>query len=357
MGGIDMKDLSFLKSQIDPSKPGPLHHLAFRSEMSKGRKWPKEEDEDGWMYSLLEPFAVDQQKIEASKALRRLAQIKQVFCLKDNFYVRRRLTHTTEVVSPSALSAKILGLNVDLCVSIVKGHDVGHFPFGHTGERFVQTITGKNFRHSAYSTILLQEIERKGRANLSFEVLEGIIFHSAKVIPEDKPQEYKIAKLGDKIAFVLHDTNDAVRMGLLSPNHTIINVLGKNHRERTRNCMVALLTESIRRGFVSFEQSEIAKYFWFTYEWMFENVYSKINDDAELEILNNIFILLKEKSQQEDSCIYACDPIVLLGLLSDKECIDVHQKIVVRENDTPRTRFASAGFLLGSFEFKACLRW
>lgn len=327
-----MKDLSFLKSQIDPSKPGPLNHLAFRSEMSKGRKWPKEEDEDGWLYSLLEPFAVDQQKIESSKAWRRLKQKQQVFPASINPHIRDRKTHTDEVASTAALIAKALGLNVDLCVSIAKNHDVGHFPFGHSGERFARKKIGKNFHHSTYGAILMQEIERKGKANLSFEVLEGTTFHSEKFIPESKPQEYSAVRYADKIVFVSHDINDAIRMKLLTENNCKINLLGKNQRERVKNCIISLLSESIRCGFVSFEQSETAKNFWLLYDWMYENVYMKIDDTNTFFILDKIYDLLEKLCCQRFSGFHGCSPIILLSLMNDKECLDLFESIVSSED-------------------------
>ena len=282
-----MKDLSFLKSQIDPSKPGPLNHLAFRSEMSKGRKWPKEKDEDGWMFDLFDPFVIDRHKIEFSKALRRLDNKTQVFSLQNNNHVRDRLTHTTEVAGLAAIIARALGLNVDLCVDQSEGHDVGHVPFGHVGEIFIAEKTQKDFKHAKYGAILLQEMERKGLANFSFEVLEGISLHSSKFIPENKPQEYKVTKLSDKIAFVLHDINDAIRMRILSENITELKLLGQNHRERLGNCITALLSESIGARFVSFEFKH-CKMFMVMYEWIHNNVYNKMIQGHDCNFRNDL---------------------------------------------------------------------
>jgi len=321
------KDISFLKRKINVSKPGPLGHLTFKDEMSKGRKWTASEDEDAWMFNFFEPFVVDQQKIESSKAWRRLEQKQQVFPAPINSHIRNRQTHTAEVASIAALIAKALGLNVDLCVSIAKAHDVGHFPFGHSGERFVRKKIGKNFHHSTYGAILLQEIERQGKANFSFEVLEGITFHSAKFIPKSKPQEYSVVRYADKIAFVSHDINDAVRMKLLSEKNEM-NLLGKNQRERVKNCIIALLSESIRRGFVSFEQSDTAKNFWSLYDWMYENVYMKIDDADTFFILDKIYSMLENLCSQRFSGFHRCNPVILLSLMNDKDCINLFSSFV-----------------------------
>ena len=214
------------KCSLDKIGIGPLQHLAFQNKMSKGRRFASEEDQDGWMFDFLklDPFMIDQQKIESSKAMRRLNSKQQVFSMPVNKHIRNRMSHTIEVASLSALIAKSLGLNVDLCVSIAKAHDVGHPPFGHSGEKFIKTVTRKNFHHAVYGAILLQEIERNGKANFSFEVLEGITFHSAEIIPGGKPQEYSVIRLADKIAYVSHDINDAIRTGKISKDARILRV-------------------------------------------------------------------------------------------------------------------------------------
>lgn len=322
------------KSSLDKvnkkNDSGPLAHLAFQNQMSKGRRFVSEEDEDGWMFDFLklDPFMIDQQKIESSKALRRLNLKQQVFATPMNKHIRNRMSHTVEVASLSALIAKTLGLNVDLCVSIAKGHDVGHLPFGHSGERFVRMVTGKKFHHAAYGAILLQEIERKGRANFSFEVLEGITLHSAKSIPRNKPQEYAVVKLADKIAYVSHDLNDAIRMKILPENAPMPRLLGENQRKRVEKCVTSLLAESQEKGFISFECSEIAQSFWFLHEWMFKNIYARIDESEFFKILNEIFNIFLELSFQKSSVVFGCDPVILISLMSDDECLNLYDDLV-----------------------------
>ena len=305
---------------------GGLSHLAFNEAKSRGRK--NKADSDSWMYELVEPFIIDQQKIELSKAWRRLAYKTQVFSLQFNPHVRTRLSHTQEVISIAALGAYILGLNVDLCVSIAKAHDVGHLPFGHVGERFMSHVTGNNFDHAAYGAVVLQEIERGGEANFSFETLEGVIYHSGKAIPETKPEEYKLVYWADKIAYVSHDINDAVRKGFLGALPKKIILFGATQRERIKRCLLALLVESIETGRISFDHSFQARLFRAVREWLFENVYRKIDDAPCFNMLDAVYSFLERESRKEGSIFFGLDPAILLSLTTDWECWRFYQSLI-----------------------------
>ncbi|HRY52868.1 MAG TPA: HD domain-containing protein [Candidatus Portnoybacteria bacterium] len=306
-----------------------LSYLAFDSAKTRGRK-DKAQDNDSWLYGLLDPFAVDQQKIERSKAWRRLSGKTQVFSLQLNPYVRTRQSHTQEVVSNAALIAQVLGLNIDLCVSIAKAHDVGHLPFGHAGERFMEEVVGRPFSHAIYGAIVLQEVERGGKANFSFEVLEGITYHSGGSWPSALPQEYRVGYWADKIAYVSHDINDAVRKEMLRlPSSELAN-LGSTHRERTEKCLVALLAESAYSKKISFEYSNEAIAFQKVKDWLFENVYYKIDDGPCFSLLKTVYEFLYEETKKEESIFFNIDPVILLSLMTDWECKQLYESLISR---------------------------
>lgn len=320
-----------LESRIDEiivflqKKKEGLGHLAFKDENSRGRRSPK--DSDSWMCGLASPFVVDQQKIERSKAWRRLALKTQVFSLSLNSNLRTRLTHTHEVVATAAFIAKVLGLNVELCVSIAKAHDIGHVPFGHVGERFFEKKTGKKFDHASYGAVVLQEIERGGGLNASFEVLEGMTYHSGKPIPREAPQEYRVVYWADK-HYLLHDIKDAQRKGLLRLLPEPINSLGDSHRARTRSLILALLDESVTLGRVSFEFSAEARALSFIKEWMFENVYRRIDDGPCLGVLDAVYNFLEKETRKEGSIFRGLNPATLLSLMTDGECWMIYQSLI-----------------------------
>jgi dGTPase len=137
---------------------GSLSSMAFNSNNSLGRRYKNDMDS---VYNFLDPFFLDREKIRLSKSYRRLADKTQVFPLNlyINSHIRNRLIHTNDVVNLSAIFSNILGLNVYLSEAIAYGHDIGHTPFGHLGERLIQNLSGKNFTHYVMSVVIAQKID------------------------------------------------------------------------------------------------------------------------------------------------------------------------------------------------------
>ena len=204
-----------------------LSAKAFKLENSKGRF--KEYDEDA-VYSAINPFVLDSIKLLSSKSSRRLAYKTQVFNKPYNKHIRTRKSHTEEVEASSMLVSNLLGLNIYLCSAIAKGHDLGHFPFGHTTEqRFTKKLREENGKdylvldHSLMGLVILHQIEREGAGlNLMYETMEGILNHSTGggsfQTMGSIPEEYKVVRYADKIAYLFSDINDAERLGTLNPN-------------------------------------------------------------------------------------------------------------------------------------------
>jgi dGTPase len=187
---------------------------------------------------LRTPFQRDRDRIVHSKSFRRLKHKTQVFIAPEGDHYRTRLTHTLEACGISRTVARALRLNEDLTEAIGYGHDLGHPPFGHTGEqaldRVLQDRFGRRFRHNEQSLRVVEQLERERRGlNLTEQVREGILRHTGPVEPSTL--EGKIVRLVDRIAYINHDIDDALRAGVLGerdlPREEIA-VLGETGSER-----------------------------------------------------------------------------------------------------------------------------
>lgn len=302
---------------------GCLNEKAFILSNRGERK--SKEDGDKKLFGVSDDFLIDYMKIVQSKCFRRLYQKTQVFCFPDNPHVRTRLTHTLETDSNCVLMANVLGLNINLTHAGSIGHDVGHVPFGHVGERFLSQYTAKPFEHNIFGPILLEYVERGGRGlNLRKETIEAIRSHSGGDFKKDlELEEYKLIKLGDKISYLFSDVNDAIRYNYLSPSKIpkSLEKLGKNQRERVISYIFALFEESYQKNKVSFSDSEVAKFYQETRDWMFENVYAKANTRIINEELSLAFEAILEYPK-----IKRYDPVVIFSVLTEDGVREIAQK-------------------------------
>ncbi len=251
--------------------------LACCSYKSRGR----EREEEPHPYMTL--FEEDRQRIWGSKAHRRLQYKTQVFFMPTNPHIRTRLTHTYEVVSIAKELATALGLNDILTDAIAMGHDIGHTPFGHAGERAISEILRKEgynteFRHNEFSVIVAQYIERQGRGlNLTWEVKDGIIKHSVGgssnyVSSKAATLEGQIVSYADKIAYTISDLNDAQRSGLVTQVPDCAMFLGRNQREREEALKTCLIESSAGTGEIRME-GDVAEAFNELRSFLMRNVY------------------------------------------------------------------------------------
>ena len=176
-------------------------------------------------------FQRDRDRILHCKAFRRLKDKTQVFLAPEGDHYRTRLTHTLEVSQNARTIAKALRLNEDLVEAIALGHDLGHTPFGHAGERALNRVCPYGFEHSEQSVRTVDVLEKDGQGlNLTFEVRDGIRNHQTKGNPATL--EGRIVRLSDKIAYIHHDCDDAIRAGILKEEDIpkdIQETAGKNH--------------------------------------------------------------------------------------------------------------------------------
>ena len=192
---------------------GWLSPLAVRSYETRGRA----QDEEPCL--LRTPFQRDRDRIVHTKAFRRLMHKTQVFVDPAGDHYRTRLTHTLETAGISRGVARALRLNEDLVEAIGLGHDLGHPPFGHAGEEALDTLLrerfGRHFHHNEHSLRVVDVLERDGRGlNLTAEVRDGILNHTGP--SEPGTLEGKIVRLVDRVAYINHDIDDAVRAGVIA---------------------------------------------------------------------------------------------------------------------------------------------
>lgn len=214
-----------------------LSPFATLSENTAGRA--KQEDE----CPLRTPFQRDRDRIIHSKAFRRLKQKTQVFLSPEGDHYRTRLTHTLEVSQIARTAARALRFNEDLTEAIALGHDLGHTPFGHAGERALNALTPAGFKHYEQSVRVAQRLEKNMRGlNLTAEVLEGFDRHTGGEWA--KTPEGKLVRFADRIAYMNHDIEDAISAGVLAETDLpkdVTEVLGSSKSERITTLLTSLI--------------------------------------------------------------------------------------------------------------------
>jgi dGTPase len=257
-----------------------LSPLAVRSYKTRGRL--VEEDP----CSLRTPFQRDRDRLIHSKSFRRLKGKTQVFIDPVGDHIRTRMTHTLETTAISRGVARALRLNEDLTEAIGLGHDVGHPPFGHAGEaaldRILHSRYGRRFRHNEQSLRVVDLLERDGRGlNLTWEVRDGILKHTGPVSPETR--EGKIVRLVDRVAYINHDIDDAVRAGVLHSEDLPaeeIALLGGTGSARIDRLVHDLVETSAEAGDIA-QSEDVGAAMYALRAFMFEHVYLAPRADGE----------------------------------------------------------------------------
>src|SRR5690554_5359095 len=194
-------------------------------------------------------FQRDRDRVIHSKSFRRLKHKTQVFIAPEGDHFRTRLTHTLEVAQIGRTIARALRLNEDLVEAIALGHDLGHTPFGHTGERVLNDLHPGGFKHNVQSLRVVDILEQKeGRIglNLTHEVREGILNHSGDCRSETL--EGRVVKISDRIAYINHDIDDAIRAGIINAEDLpsdCIEVLGATHGIRINRMIIDIVKTSL----------------------------------------------------------------------------------------------------------------
>lgn len=277
-----------IREQLEMREMEYLSPYATYSKNSLGRIREEEECD------LRPVFQRDRDRILHSKSFRRLKQKTQVFLLPKGDHYRTRMTHTLEVSQNARTIAKALRLNEDLVEAISLGHDLGHTPFGHAGERALDAVCPFGFKHNEQSVRVVQYIEKQGKGlNLTKEVLDGILTHQTE--GEPMTLEGQIVRLSDKIAYVNHDIDDAIRGGILSeadipPKYR--KILGSSLKERLNTVTHDVIINSMDKPKIQMSE-EISEAMTGLRKFMFENVYknpvAKKEEARAIKMLQNLY--------------------------------------------------------------------
>ena len=254
-----------------------LSQYACFSDSSRGRPLPDEE------CAVRTVFQRDRDRVIHSKSFRRLKHKTQVFIIPEGDHFRTRLTHTLEVAQIARTVARALRLNEDLTEAIALAHDLGHTPFGHAGEVALSGIMGDiGFKHNYQSLRVVDVLEGGRGLNLTHEVRDGILNHTGPVQPFTL--EGQIVKIADRIAYINHDIDDAVRGGVLTMDQLpaqCLDILGWQHRERINTMVIDLIkTGLLYPGKIGMSE-QVQQATDELRSFMFRNVY--IGSDAKRE--------------------------------------------------------------------------
>ena len=312
-----------------------LSPYAALSEQSFGRRTPEPEDD------LRTCYQRDRDRILHCKSFRRLKQKTQVFLSPEGDHYRTRLTHTLEVSQIARTLSRALRLNEDLTEAIALGHDLGHTPFGHAGEYALQDVYDPNFHHAAQSVRVVTLLEREGRGlNLTEEVREGILAHSDGQA-WSRTQEGRVVRYADKIAYMNHDIEDAIRGGILTEEDLPWEVrlrFGSGKSRRISGMLQALIQHS---GETVQMDEESERHFLTLKRFLFEAVYknpiAKGEEGKARDIVRYLFAyyvanphklpdFYRSIAEEETPARAAAD---FISGMSDRYCVDLYEGMVI----------------------------
>ena len=299
--------MTSLRQQLEARERDILAPQAARSADSRGRLRPEPEDD------VRPAFQRDRDRIIHCKAFRRLKHKTQVFFAPTGDHYRTRLTHTLEVSQIARTIAKVLRLHEELTEAIALGHDLGHTPFGHAGERVIDTLVPGGFNHYEQSLRIVDQLENDGRGlNLTWEVRDGIAKHSkgksgapVGLAPDRRSStiEGQIMRVADLIAYVNHDIDDAVRAGLLRPEdlpRDLVEALGASSSARIGTLVKDVVTETLAGGLAEIRMSgAVLQAVLGLRAFLFEAVYENATATAEFRKASGILTGLWEKVRDD----------------------------------------------------------
>lgn len=302
-----------IRQVIESSESNTLSEHACYSQASKGRERVEKP------CPVRTIFQVDRDRILHCKAFRRLKYKTQVFLSPEGDHYRTRLTHTLEVSQVARTMARALRLNEDLTEAIALGHDLGHTPFGHAGERVLSDLLQDGFHHVNQSLRVVEKLEKNGAGlNLSWEVRDGILHHSkgrgaiqgrnSEFLP--KTLEGQLVRLSDVIAYVNHDLDDAIRGGLVAPDdvpQALRNALGENNSQRLNTMITDLIETTQAENYAVVKLSkEIAETVSELRDWLHANVYRAEAVEDEFRkasrVLKELFVYFLAKPEDIVAC-------------------------------------------------------
>ena len=327
-----------IREDLEKREQEYLSPHATLSMYSKGRE--KEEEQ----CDIRPVFQRDRDRILHSKSFRRLKDKTQVFLTPEGDHYRTRLTHTLEVSQNARTIAKALRMNEDLVEAIALGHDLGHTPFGHAGERALNRVCPYGFKHSEQSVRTVEVLEKGLQGlNLTYEVRDGIRNHQTEGMP--CTLEGRIVRLSDKIAYIHHDMDDAIRANILQEGDVpkeIGDVIGYTTGERLDHFIHDIVTHSADKDDICMSE-EVAKAMKNLRAFMFERVYTNPeakSEESKAETLmetlydyymkhidalpKDLLLLMEERGERRERVV--CD---YLAAMTDRFAIATYEEIYI----------------------------
>jgi dGTPase len=299
--------MTTLRQQLEARERDVLAPQAAKSADSRGRLRSEPEDD------VRPAFQRDRDRIIHCKAFRRLKHKTQVFFAPAGDHYRTRLTHTLEVSQIARTIAKVLRLHEELTEAIALGHDLGHTPFGHAGERVIDALMPGGFNHYEQSLRIVDQLENDGQGlNLTWEVRDGIAKHSKgksgapvgmAAALRSSTIEGQIMRVADIIAYVNHDIDDATRAGILKTEDLpkdLVGVLGHSSSARIGTAVKDVVTETLAGGLSEIRMSEpvldaVLKLRAFLFEAVYENSIATLEFKKASGILNGLWEKVQER--------------------------------------------------------------
>ncbi|MCH5248675.1 MAG: deoxyguanosinetriphosphate triphosphohydrolase [Lachnospiraceae bacterium] len=314
-----------------------LSPYAMLSMNSAGRQRPEEQCD------IRPVFQRDRDRIIHSKSFRRLKDKTQVFLTPEGDHYRTRLTHTLEVSQNARTIAKALQLNEDLVEAIALGHDLGHTPFGHAGERALNRICPYGFSHNEQSVRTVDILEKNGQGiNLTYEVRDGIRNHQTSGMPSTL--EGRVVRFSDKIAYIHHDMDDAIRGGILKESDVpkeIGDVIGYSCGERLDFFIHDIVTTSRGKNDICMSpdvEAAMQKLRQFMFESVYQNPIAKSEEGKAEELIETLYsyylehidklprFILGKLDEGEEPERLVCD---FIGSMTDRFAIATYQEIYI----------------------------
>ncbi len=268
-----------------------LAPYASFSQETKGRRLEEEECE------LRTPYQRDRDRVIHCKSFRRLKHKTQVFLSPEGDHYRTRLTHTLEVSQIARTIARALRLNEDLTEAVALAHDLGHTPFGHAGERALNAMMPGGFRHYEQSLRVIDRLEKDGKGlNLTYEVRNGVLCHTTGL--EAETAEGRIIRWADKIAYINHDIDDAIRAGVMTEEDIPKAVTGKLGDSKTKRItsLICSVVEYSREGRIGMDGETLEafqKLSDFMYQAVYLNEYAKKEEKKVPHMIQSLFLHFK----------------------------------------------------------------
>lgn len=283
-------------------------------------------------------FQRDRDKIIHSKAFRRLKHKTQVFLSPEGDHYRTRLTHTLEVSQIARTISRCLQLNEDLTEAIALGHDLGHTPYGHAGERALGKFT--HFTHNEQSLRMVDKIENDGRGmNLTFEVRDGILNHTSSGNPSTL--EGAVVAYADRIAYINHDIDDAVRGGVIKAGDIpkrFTDLFGDTHSKRISSMIFDIISESYGKNTIA-QTPEFAQGMYDLRQYMFDNVYTsplaKSEEKKAIKMIEYLYLYyVDHEDEMPKQFVYEDEPIErrvcdYISTMSDQYAVRLFESLTV----------------------------